>query len=290
MKPIITIRGKPVADKLLSEAKMRIEKFVSNEFKQARMDIILVGDNPASQIYVKHKVKKAESIGVNAVVHRLDASISEQELLTLIDKLNKDSDVNGFIVQLPLPKHINPDKILNAIDPIKDVDGFHPLNMGALLTKTKGIYPATPSGIMKMFEFYGIDLEGKHAVVIGRSNIVGKPVSLLLLYKNATVTMCHSRTKDLSYFTRQADIIVSAVGKPGLINADMVKEGAFIIDVGTTKVGDRLKGDVDFENVIMKASCSPVPGGVGPVTVASLIYNLSLAVEIQMHNKNQGKK
>jgi len=276
------LKGKPVAEMLLGDAKARIERYVQRD-SVARMDIILVGNNPASKIYVRHKIKKAESIGIKAVVHELDEGISEKELLNLIDMLNDDKSVNGFIVQLPLPKHIDANKVLSRINPIKDIDGFHPLNMGALLTKTKGIYPATPTGIMKMLEYYNVSIEGKRAVVVGRSNIVGKPIALMLLYKNATVTMCHSKTKDISTYTREADIIISAVGKPGLITENMVKEGATIIDVGTTKVGDKLKGDVNFESVIMKANVSPVPGGVGPVTVASLIYNLSLAIELQ-HN------
>jgi len=281
------LKGKPVADKMLENVKNQMNRVSTN--KAPQMDIILVGNNPASEIYVRHKLKKAESIGINAVLHKLDTSIGEDELLELINKLNGDKKVNGFIVQLPLPTHINENKVLNAISPLKDIDGFHPLNMGALLTKTDGIFPATPSGIMKMLEYYNVELEGKDAVVIGRSNIVGKPMALMLLYRNATVTLCHSRTKNLSEYTKRADIIISAVGKPGLITEDIVKENAVIIDVGTTKIGDRLMGDVDFDNVIKKASVSPVPGGVGPVTIASLIYNLSIAVQLQAETKAKEK-
>jgi len=266
------LSGKEPAEEVLEEAKRLIDE---NKLK-TRLDIILIGNNPASEVYVKNKIKKAERVDMKAELHRLEEEITEDELLSLVDKLNKEKEVNGFIVQMPLPKHINPEKIIETIDPRKDVDGFHPLNMGKVfmgLADEKALTPATPTGIMKMLEFYGVELEGKNAVVVGRSNIVGKPVSAMLLRKNATVTVCHSKTKDLAEYTKNADILICAVGKPGLIKADMVKEGAYVIDVGTTRVGDKLSGDVDFDNVIRKANCSPVPGGVGLMTTSMLIRN-----------------
>ena len=247
-----------------------------------KLVIVQVGQDPASDVYVRTKLKKAESVGMIAELKKLPETAKEKELLSLVLKLNKDDSVDGFIVQLPLPKHINTDKIIEAIDPEKDADGLTPLNIGKLATgtpETDFLLPATPSGIIRMLEYHEIQVKGKHAVVIGRSNIVGKPIALMLLNRDATVTLCHSKTQNLKSHTLAADIIISAVGTPGLITADMVKEGAIVIDAGTTKTKESTVGDVDFGNVIKKADCSPVPGGVGPMTVAMLLFNVVKAAE-----------
>ncbi|HIH22122.1 TPA: bifunctional 5,10-methylenetetrahydrofolate dehydrogenase/5,10-methenyltetrahydrofolate cyclohydrolase [Candidatus Micrarchaeota archaeon] len=267
------LSGKESAEKILADAKATID---AQKLKPV-LGIIVVGEEGPSQVYVKKKVETAAKIGVEAHVHKLPHNAEEAELLKLIKKLNRDGKTHGFIVQLPLPRHMNADKAISTIESQKDVDGFHPYNMGKVVLNQFDdtmFPPATPFGVMKMLEQYEVEISGKNAVVIGRSNIVGKPMALMLLHKNATVTVCHSKTKDIGAFTRNADIIVSAVGSPKLVTADMVKEGAFVIDVGTTKTPDgKLAGDVDFENVIKKANCSPVPGGVGPLTVAMLIRN-----------------
>jgi len=266
-----TLSGKEPAEAVLEDVRKRIAKLP----RYPKLVIVQAGEDPASTIYVRNKVKSADSVGVNAEVIKLSGTVIEVELLELVKKLNEDSSVDGFIVQVPLPGHINVTKVIDAINPEKDADGFTSQNMGKLfLGMPVGLLPATPSGIMKMLDFYKVPLEGKHAVIVGRSNIVGKPIALMLLNRNATVTICHSKTKDLAKHTTSADILIAAVGKPGLITADMVKEGAFVIDVGTTKSGDKFVGDVDFENVIKKANCSPVPGGVGPMTRALLLNNV----------------
>jgi len=268
-----TLSGKEPASAILESVKERITKVG----RKPGLTIVQVGEDPASTVYVNMKAKKAEAIGLDAKLHRLPESTKESELLELVEKLNRDDSIDGFMVQLPLPKHIDPDKIIEAIDPSKDVDGFTSKNMGRLFLKMPEesvLLPATPAGIIKMLEFYKVPIEGKHAVVVGRSNIVGRPIAVMLLNRNATVTVCHSRTKNLAEHTKNADILIAAVGKPGLITADMVKEDAYVIDVGTTRVEKKIVGDVDFENVIKKAHCSPVPGGVGPMTVAMLISNV----------------
>jgi len=266
------LTGKEPAEEVLEKAKMIIQEKGLNPV----LAIVLVGKNPASEIYVRNKIKKAESIGMKAELHRLPTSINETELLEIVDKLNNDKKISGFIVQMPLPEHINPDKVIESIDPKKDVDGFHPINMGKVfmgIAGEKSLTPATPTGIIKMLDYYKVEIEGKNAVVVGRSNIVGKPVAAMLLNRNATVTTCHSKTKDLEKHTKNADILIVAVGKPGLIKEEMVKEGACVVDVGTTRIGEKLVGDVDFEKVIEKANCSPVPGGVGQLTTSILIKN-----------------
>jgi methylenetetrahydrofolate dehydrogenase (NADP+)/methenyltetrahydrofolate cyclohydrolase len=238
------------------------------------MKVVLVGENPASKVYVGQKEKKCKEVGFNSFLHKLPASTTEEELLKLIDTLNNDRAIDGILVQLPLPEQINTDKVLMAIAPSKDVDGFHPVNMGNLVTGLPAVHPCTPKGIMYILDAYNIDIEGKHAVVVGRSNIVGKPIAHLLLDRNATVTICHSRTKDLAAIVRQADIVVAAVGRPRMITASMVKEGAVVIDVGINRLEDGLVGDVDFEGVAEVASwITPVPGGVGPLTIAMLLQN-----------------
>jgi methylenetetrahydrofolate dehydrogenase (NADP+)/methenyltetrahydrofolate cyclohydrolase len=237
--------------------------------------VLLVGDNPASQVYVRNKVKACEQAGLHSVLDQLPADLSESDLLARVDALNRDPLIHGILVQLPLPAHINAHKVIEAIDPAKDVDGFHVASAGALMTGMPGFWPCTPHGCMKMLESINYPLSGKHAVVIGRSNIVGKPMALMLLAQNATVTICHSRTVNLKALTRQADVIVAAVGQRNTVTADMVKPGAVVIDVGMNRnQAGKLCGDVDFEGVRQVAGyITPVPGGVGPMTIAMLLVN-----------------
>ncbi|KWT98772.1 MULTISPECIES: bifunctional methylenetetrahydrofolate dehydrogenase/methenyltetrahydrofolate cyclohydrolase FolD [unclassified Variovorax] len=243
--------------------------------------VILVGEDPASQVYVRHKVKDSEKAGLHSVLERHPATLSEADLLARIDALNNDPAIHGILVQLPLPKHIDAARVIESISPAKDVDGFHMASAGALVTGQPGFWPCTPYGCMKMLESIGYELRGKHAVVIGRSNIVGKPMALMLLAKSATVTICHSATQDLGAFTRQADVVVAAVGKRNVLTADMVKPGAVIIDVGMNRNDDgKLCGDVDFAAVREVAGwITPVPGGVGPMTRAMLLVNTLEAAE-----------
>ena len=237
--------------------------------------VLLVGDNPASQVYVRNKVKACEQAGLHSVLDQLPADLSESNLLARVDALNRDPLIHGILVQLPLPAHINAHKVIEAIDPAKDVDGFHVASAGALMTGMPGFWPCTPHGCMKMLESINYPLSGKHAVVIGRSNIVGKPMALMLLAQNATVTICHSRTANLKAITLQADVIVAAVGQRNTVTADMVKPGAVVIDVGMNRnEAGKLCGDVDFEGVRQVAGhITPVPGGVGPMTIAMLLVN-----------------
>jgi len=237
--------------------------------------VVLVGDNPASQVYVRNKVKACADSGLHSVLERYDADMTEAALLARIDALNKDPSIHGILVQLPVPAHIDANKVIEAISPAKDVDGFHIASAGALMVGQPGFLPCTPYGCMKMLESIGFELRGKHAVVIGRSNIVGKPMAMLLLQKNATVTICHSGTKDLKAMTLQADVIVAAVGKRNVLTADMVKPGAVVIDVGMNRNPEgKLCGDVDYEGVRQVAShITPVPGGVGPMTITMLLVN-----------------
>ena len=238
--------------------------------------VVLVGDNPASQVYVRNKVKACEEAGIHSVLEKYDASMTEAELLARVDALNNDPTIHGILVQLPLPKHIDDHKVIEAISPAKDVDGFHVASAGALMVGEAGFKACTPYGCMKMLESIGMkDLKGKHAVVIGRSNIVGKPMAMMLLAANATVNICHSGTADLAAMTRQADIVVAAVGKRNVLTADMVKPGAVVIDVGMNRSDEgKLCGDVDFDGVKEVAGwITPVPGGVGPMTIAMLLVN-----------------
>ncbi|MBT3066704.1 bifunctional methylenetetrahydrofolate dehydrogenase/methenyltetrahydrofolate cyclohydrolase FolD [Rhodoferax sp. U11-2br] len=243
--------------------------------------VILVGDNPASQVYVRNKVKGCEDCGFHSVLEKYEASLSEAELLAHIARLNADPAIHGILVQLPVPKHIDASKVIEAISPLKDVDGFHIASAGALMTGMPGFWPCTPYGCMKMLESIGYDLRGKHAVVIGRSNIVGKPMAMMLLQKNATVTICHSATADLKAMTLQADVIVAAVGKRNVLTADMVKPGAVVLDVGMNRNDEgKLCGDVDFDGVRQVAGyITPVPGGVGPMTITMLLVNTLEAAE-----------
>ncbi|RSZ39546.1 MULTISPECIES: bifunctional methylenetetrahydrofolate dehydrogenase/methenyltetrahydrofolate cyclohydrolase FolD [unclassified Variovorax] len=245
------------------------------------LSIILVGEDPASQVYTKHKVNDSAQTGLDATLETYPADMSEADLLARVRTLNDDPKVHGILVQLPLPKHMDSQKVIETISPAKDVDGFHVASAGALMTGAPGFWPCTPHGCMKMLESIGYDLRGKHAVVIGRSNIVGKPMAMMLLAKSATVTICHSATKDLGAITRQADVIVAAVGKLDLLTADMVKPGAVVIDVGMNRKPDgKLAGDVDFDGVKEVAGwITPVPGGVGPMTRAMLLVNTLEAAE-----------
>ena len=243
--------------------------------------VVLVGENPASQVYVRNKVKACEDSGLHSVLERYPATLSEAELLARVDALNRDPAIHGILVQLPLPAHIDAHKVIEAISPAKDVDGFHVASAGALMVGQPGFWPCTPYGCMKMLESIGYDLKGKHAVVIGRSNIVGKPMALMLLQKNATVTICHSGTQNLKALTLQADVVVAAVGKRDVLTADMVKPGAVVIDVGMNRNDEgKLCGDVDFDGVKEVAGwITPVPGGVGPMTITMLLVNTLEAAE-----------
>ena len=267
------INGRELADKMQLEIKKEVEELVKSGIRPGLV-VLLVGENPASQTYVKNKDLAAERIGIHSVVNRLPETITEEELLTIIEKYNQDPEFHGILVQLPLPKHIDEDKVLMAIDPNKDVDGFHPMNLGKLFVGNPVMIPCTPYGIMKMFEAYDISLEGKNAVVIGRSNIVGKPMAHLMMMENATVTIAHSRTKNLPELAREADILVVAIGRGHFVTKEFVKPGAVVIDVGMNRDGTgKLIGDVKFDEVEEIASyITPVPKGVGPMTITMLMY------------------
>lgn len=273
------IDGKNTRDELLE----KLQKDIATKRYTPKLVVILVGEDKASQIYVKNKAKTCEKIGVTSEVIKLSENTTEEELLQILDKNNKDKTVNGILVQLPLPKHISEDKVIEAIDPLKDVDCFHPINVGNLYTGNAIFMPCTPYGIICLLEKYDIDLEGKSAVVIGRSNIVGKPMAQLLLQKNATVTICHSRTKNLQEVVKQADIVVVAIGKSKFVTKDFIKDGAVVIDVGMHRdEHNKLCGDVDFDDVLPVVSkITPVPGGVGPMTIASLMVNCVEAYKMQ---------
>lgn len=260
--------GKTLANDILDKLSLKVKQLDT----APNLVVIQVGNDPASSVYVRNKERTAERVGINSETVKLSKHITQDELLEIIDKYNNDSLVNGILVQLPLPKHIDEQVILEAISPMKDVDGFHPLNVGKLNIGQKQMIPSTPAGIMELLKANHIELEGKHVVIVGRSNIVGKPLAHLLLEANATVTIAHSRTKDLKQLTKQADILVVAVGQSELITKDYVKTGAVVIDVGINRTESGLKGDVDFNNVKSKvAAITPVPGGVGPMTIAMLM-------------------
>ena len=289
------IDGKALAKAIKEELATEVEALKANGGKIPHLAAVLVGEDPASQVYVRNKVRSCEKIGFNSTLIRKDKDTTEAELLEIINQLNNDDDVDGFIVQLPLPKHINEDKITLAIDPKKDVDGFHPMNFGRMAQSLPAYIPATPYGIMVMLERYGIETSGKHCVVVGRSNIVGTPMSILMSRKakvgDCTVTLTHSRTADLKAETLRADIIIAAIGIPNFITADMVKEGVVIIDVGINRIDDaeakngyKLVGDVDFEGVAPKSSfITPVPGGVGQMTVTALLMNTMKAAKSEVY-------
>lgn len=273
--------GKKLREKILDELKLKVESFT----QKPSLVVILVGENPASKIYVNNKKKTAQNLGINSEVINYPSDITEQELLDKIEELNNDKNVTAILVQLPLPEHISKENVINAISPSKDVDGFTPYNFGKLFSGLEPVvYPCTPKGILLLLDEYGIKLEGKHAVIVGRSNIVGRPLSQMLLNRNATVTVCHSRSENLSDIIKTADIVVSAAGK-NVIKGEMLKSGCVVVDVGIFKdENGKTRGDVDFETASQVASyISPVPGGVGPMTIASLMLNT-----VELYVKNLG--
>lgn len=268
------LSGKVVSARVKQELKAEVET-LKNDGKQTGLAVVLVGEDPASKVYVRNKEKACEEIGVYSEMHKLPEETTEEELLALINKLNNDEKIDGILVQLPLPKYLDDKVIINNIRPDKDVDAFHPVNVGKIMIGDFDFLPCTPAGIMELIHESGVDVDGKNCVVIGRSNIVGKPMSMLLLHENGTVTTCHSHTKDLAEVTKQADILVAAVGIPKFVKADMVKPGAVVIDVGMDRDEEgKLCGDVDFDSVEPVAGAiTPVPGGVGPMTIAMLMRN-----------------
>jgi methylenetetrahydrofolate dehydrogenase (NADP+) / methenyltetrahydrofolate cyclohydrolase len=268
------IDGKMVASTIKEKIAVEVNTLKKRTGKTPGLAVVLVGDDPASAVYVRNKNKTCKHLGFQSFENILPPDTTESRLLNLIDQLNHDVRVNGILVQLPLPDQISSNKILEAINPQKDVDGFHLENIGRLVTGNAIFKPCTPEGIIQLLDYYKVNIEGKNAVVLGRSNIVGKPVSLLLLERNATVTICHSRTQNLSSITQSADILIAAIGKPNFVTEDMVKNDSIVIDVGINRVDDKLIGDVDFQSVSKKVSLiTPVPGGVGPMTIAILMAN-----------------
>ena len=275
------IDGKLVSAETRKKISEEVAKFKEETGVTPGLAVILVGNDPASAVYVRNKHKGCIDAGMNSYQIEYPEATTEEELLQKIEELNSDKNVHGILVQLPLPKHINEDRVINAISPEKDVDAFHPSNVGKILIGKYDFLPCTPAGVMELLAYYNVEIEGKECVVLGRSNIVGKPMSLLLLQKNGTVTVCHSRTKNLAEITRRADILVVAIGKADFVTADMVKEGAVIVDVGINRKADgKLTGDVNFEEVSKKASLiTPVPGGVGPMTITMLLGNTLTAAK-----------
>lgn len=274
------IDGKAAAKKIRAELGLEVEALKDEKGVIPGLAVIIVGNDPASKVYVDKKHKACLQLGIHSEVYVMEETIEEGELLSKIDELNHRGDIHGILVQLPLPGHISEKKVIEKIDPDKDVDGFHPINAGKLLVGEETFLPCTPHGIIKLLELEGIEIEGKHAVVIGRSNIVGKPAASLLLQRNATVTTCHSKTKNLKEITQLADILVVALGSPNFVTADMVKPGAVVIDVGVNRLEKKLVGDVDFERVKEVAGyITPVPGGVGPMTITMLLYNTVMAAK-----------
>lgn len=288
---MVILEGKATSDKIKSEIAQKVKEIVANGGKQPHLAAILVGNDGASQTYVSNKEKACAQVGFKSTLLKFSENITQADLIHHIKEINYNDDIDGLIVQLPLPAHIDEDAVINAINPNKDVDGFHPENIGRMMLGLPTFLPATPYGIIRLLSEYGIETQGKHAVIIGRSNIVGRPLANLLSLKDepgdCTVTICHSKTGNIEYFTKQADIIIAALGSPGFVKGDMVKEGAVIVDVGITRIPDaskkngyRLAGDVDFETVAPKASfITPVPGGVGPMTIVSLMVNTLKAAE-----------
>lgn len=268
------IDGKAISAKCKAETAEEIKALTDGGRRAPCLAVILVGDDPASAVYVRNKKRACELVGITSLEYLLDKDESEEKLLELIDFLNKDDGVDGILVQMPVPKHIDPERVIEAISPDKDVDAFHAYNVGKLFTGAPRFMPCTPAGVMRLLKESGVSVSGKNCVVVGRSNIVGKPMSALLLAEDGTVTVCHSRTKNLAEITKTADILVAACGRPKMITGDMVKEGATLIDVGINRVGEKLVGDLDFDSCAEKAEfITPVPGGVGPMTIAMLMEN-----------------
>ena len=274
------IDGKKISDYFRAEYKLRVDRLIAQGLRPG-LAVIIVGNDPASQVYVRNKARACEAIGMYSEVHARSSEIPQAELTAFIQTLNANPAIHGMLVQLPLPRHIDSRAVIEAIAPAKDVDGFNYANMGALVIDESLFPPCTPLGIIKMLEYEGIGIEGKHVVIVGRSNIVGKPMAMLMLKAGATVTVCHSKTRDLGKFTRDADILVAAVGKPCMINGNMLKSGGVVIDVGINRLADgKLVGDVDFASAVKVASAiTPVPGGVGPMTITMLLGNTLRAAE-----------
>ncbi len=282
------IDGKAVAREIQKQIKEEVEGLKRRWGLVPGLGVVLVGDDPASHLYVRNKEKACKEVGIQSQEHMLSAAVSEKELLSLIQNLNKDKDIHGILVQLPLPAHIRAEKIIGAVLPRKDIDGFHPVNQGLLLLGGEGFKPCTPMGIMKLLETAGCDPKGKNAVVVGRSNIVGKPVALMLLAQHATVTVCHSRTTSLRDEIGRADILVAAIGKAGLVRGEWIRPGAVVIDVGVNRLpSGKLVGDVEFETAKDRASwISPVPGGVGPMTICMLLFNTLKAAKESLQGES----
>lgn len=288
---MVILDGKATSDKIKLEIAQMVKERVANGGKRPHLVAILVGNDGASQTYVANKERACAQVGFNSTLHRFPAEITQEELIRKIEIINQNDDVDGLIVQLPLPAHIDEDAVINAIHPSKDVDGFHPENVGKMTLGLPTFVPATPYGILRLLAEYGVETSGKHCVIIGRSNIVGRPLANLMSLKDnpgdCTVTICHSHTKNIENYTKQADIIIAALGSPGFVKGDMINEGTVIVDVGITRISDptkksgyRLEGDVDFDSVAPKASyITPVPGGVGPMTIVSLMVNTLKAAE-----------
>lgn len=274
------INGKQIAEDIREGIRQEMEQLKTTGF-QPGLAVVLVGEDPASQVYVRHKEKACHDLGYYSEVHRLPSTTSQEELLAMVDKLNNQENINGILVQLPLPKQIEEKAIINAISPEKDVDGFHPISVGNLVIGDDSLLPCTPAGVIELIKRAGVEISGKHAVVIGRSNIVGKPVSLLLQRENATVTMCHSRTSNMKELAKQADILVVAIGKANFVDASYIKPGAVVIDVGVNRLDNgKLAGDVDFESAKeVSGPITPVPGGVGPMTITMLMQNTLVAAK-----------
>lgn len=274
------INGKQVSEDIRGSIRVEVERLVKQGLTPG-LAVVLVGEDPASQVYVRNKEKACHDLGFYSEVHRLPASTSQEDLLSLVDKLNRQDNIHGILVQLPLPKHINEKSVIDAIAVEKDVDGFHPVNVGNLVIGDDSLLPCTPAGVIELIKRTGIEIAGKHAVVIGRSNIVGKPVSLLLQREHATVTMCHSKTANMKELTKQADILVVAIGRANFVDASFVKPGAVVIDVGMNRLENgKLAGDVDFESVKeVSGPITPVPGGVGPMTITMLMQNTLIAAK-----------
>ncbi len=272
--PLI-LDGKSLSEVIREDISRQIREFLEKGYREPTLAVVLVGDDPASKVYVNNKKKACQKVGIRSVSYELPANTTTQELLELIAQLNVEEEVDGILVQLPLPPHIDQQEVILAISPKKDVDGFHPENMGRLVARMEdGFIPCTPLGIDLLLKHYGIELKGKDVVIVGAGFIVGRPLSLLMLWRDATVSICHIHTKDITEYTRRADILISATGVPQLIKAHMVKEGAVVVDVGISRIGDKIVGDVDFEEAKEKAyAITPVPGGVGPMTVSALLLN-----------------
>lgn len=286
---MILLDGKALSEKIKNEVKLEVEHIVKEKGITPGLAVILVGNDPASSTYVANKAKACENAGIYSVVHKMPETITQEELLETISMMNKNTRLDGILVQLPLPKQIDTTVVLEAIDPLKDVDGFHPYNVGRMVSNLDSFLSATPFGVMRIFEEYKITLSGKNVVVIGSSDIVGKPMAALLINAKATVTVCNSRTKELKSHTKNADIVIIAVGVPNLLKEDMVKEGAVVIDVGINRLDNgKLVGDADFEGLKTKCShLTPVPGGVGPMTIAMLLKNTIKAANLREKRENR---